>query len=156
MCENHRALLSKVRIEDNGTTHVYYSFSPTRVKFWMGFAASFLVLAGMLFAMKEGASKAVEDFVASKCGEYLAEFHKEVRPKLDADRKVDIDRAIFEHALATGAEYTAAYHMIEKQQTEAISSIRVEVAAHGATLEQLQRSEAHQTRMLEELIRRIE
>ena len=156
MCENQRALISKVKIDDNGSTHVYYSFSPTRAKFWMGFTATVIVLLGMMVAIKDGAYGAVEDFVATKCGEYLNEFHLEVRPKLDEDRAADIQEAIDAHAAVTSAEYTADIHEIQMEQAKAINDIKVDVATIVATQDERKITEAYQTRMIEELVRRIE
>ena len=154
MCENQRALISKVKIDDNGATHVYYSFSPTRAKFWMGFAATFLVLAGMMVAVKDGAYNAVEDFVATKCGEYLAIFHEEVRPLLEERRTEDINAAIAIHTTETSAEYATNIHKIQMEQAREIGEIKIEQSAQGATLRQMQVNEVQQTHMLQELISR--
>ena len=156
MCENQRALISKVKIDDNGSTHVYYSFSPTRAKFWMGFVVSLIALLTMMWAMKLGAYSAVEDFVASKCGEYLAQFHQEVRPRLDEDRAADIEEAISNHTMETSAEYAANSHEIQMEQAKALTELRVDVGALKAVQSQMVLNEAHQTRMIEELMRRGE
>ena len=154
MCENKRALISKTKIDDNGTSHVYYSFSPTRAKFWMGFAASFLVLAGLMVAVKDGAYNAVEDFVSTKCGEYLAIFHEEVRPLLDERRTEEIKSAISIHETESSAEYATNIHEIQMEQAKEIGDIKIEQAAQGATLRQMQVNEVQQTTMLQELISR--
>ena len=156
MCENQRALLSKVKIEDNGTVHTYYSFSPTRAKFWMGFVIAIITLAGMLLAIRAGAENAVETFVKSRCAAYLAQFHEEVRPRLDGDRASDIDEAIANHTMETSAEYAANSHTIQMEQALAISDIRSDISAIKATQAGWVIAEEAQTRMLQELMRRGE
>ena len=153
---DQRSLISKVTIEENGHARVVYSFSPTRFKFWLSLLVLIGTILGMGYAMREGAYAAVEEFVRTKCGEYLTVFHREVRPKLDADRHEDIDKAIAAHEAVTSAEYASEIHEVQMDQAISINEIKVEQAAQGATLDQMQLNEVHQTRLLEELVRRIE
>ena len=153
---DQRSLISKVTIEENGNARVVYSFSPTRFKFWLSVFVLIGTLSAMAFAAREGAYAAVEEFVRTKCGEYLTVFHREVRPKLDADRHADIDEAISAHEAVTSAEYATDIHAVQMEQARSISDIKVDMATVKATQIQMQVNEEHQTRLLEELVRRIE
>lgn len=153
---DQRSLISKVTIEENGGARVVYSFSPTRFKFWLSVLIALGTLAGMAYAAKEGAYSAVQHFVHTKCGEYLSVFHEEVRPELDAVRTEEIDAAIVAHETVTSAEYSSEVHAIQMEQAEAINDMKVDLARIEATQAQMQNQEEHQTRLLEELVRRIE
>ena len=156
MCNNQRALYSKVRIENDGRTHVYYSFSPTRFKFWLSIFVLAGTLAAMAFAARRGAYDAVEEFVRTQCGVYLAEFHDQVRPRLTAARKDDIAQAIASHTLETSAEYAATSYQVQMEQAKAITDIRLDVATIIATQAERKIAEDAQTMMLRELMRRGE
>lgn len=155
MAPEHRSLLSKVVIKDGKNTDVVYSFSPSRFKFWLSVAIMILTLVTMVWGAKVGAYKAIEEFVHEKCGEYLAIFHDEVRPKLDAARAEDIEEALTAHEAVTSAEYNSNIHEIQMEQAAAIAEINIEMADHGATLKAMQRTDETQLELLHELIRRI-
>jgi hypothetical protein len=111
----------------------------------------FFTLGGLVMTAQSDMRKGLQNWVQDECTSYFTLFHKQLREEIKVERKVDIDTAI----ASSEAVFNAEIRALENKEAEHLAEIKANVAANQATLNAMRAQEEHQTRLLEDIIKRL-
>jgi hypothetical protein len=155
MSSSKRSLFTSAVVHEDGSRKVVYSFSPSRFKFWLGVVIMFFTLGGLVMTAQSDMRKGLQNWVQDECTSYFTLFHKQLREEIKVERKIDIDTAIASHTAESEAVFNAEIRALENKEAEHLADIKANVAANQATLNAMRAQEEHQTRLLEDIIKRL-
>lgn len=148
MCSNKRATFARVAIEDNGTTEVFDSITiKRRTTVLTTLGVIMTLLLGML-TLRGAIINGIRGVAKQEFKEELGTFHAVAKPEI----KHDIDTAIELHR-RSGVHPGG---LTEAQIKDMINELKVQNSNTQTQVNTLITNEAHQTELLEELLRKVD